>query len=65
VVREVVPEFGQERAVSPDRIFFVSSAFGNQKKVDGLENFHTPPPVFDGIMLMLIYRESQFSQEIR
>jgi hypothetical protein len=28
-----------------------------QEKVDGLGNFHAPPPVFDGIMLMLIYRE--------
>jgi hypothetical protein len=27
-----------------------------QKQVDGLGNFHAPPPVFDGIMLMLIYR---------
>jgi hypothetical protein len=28
-----------------------------QEKVDGLGNFHAPPPVFDGIMLMLIDRE--------
>jgi hypothetical protein len=28
-----------------------------QEQVDGLGNFHAPPPVFDGIMLMLIYRE--------
>jgi hypothetical protein len=27
-----------------------------QEKVDGLGNFHAPPPVFDGIMLMLIDR---------
>jgi hypothetical protein len=27
-----------------------------QKQVDGLGNVHAPPPVFDGIMLMLIYR---------
>jgi hypothetical protein len=27
-----------------------------QEKVDGLGNFHASPPVFDGIMLMLIYR---------
>jgi hypothetical protein len=25
-----------------------------QEQVDGLGNFHAPPPVFDGIMLMLI-----------
>jgi hypothetical protein len=28
-----------------------------QEQVDGLGNFHAPPPLFDGIMLMLIYRE--------
>ena len=27
-----------------------------QKQVDGLGNFHDPPPGFDGIMLMLIYK---------
>jgi len=27
-----------------------------QEQVDGLGNFHAPPPVFDGIMLMLIDR---------
>jgi hypothetical protein len=27
-----------------------------QKQVDGFGNFHAPPPVFDGIMLMLIFR---------
>jgi hypothetical protein len=27
-----------------------------QEKVDGLGNFHAPPPVFDSIMLMLIYK---------
>jgi len=27
-----------------------------QKQVDGLGNFHAPPPVFDSIMLMLIYK---------
>jgi hypothetical protein len=28
-----------------------------QEQVDGLGNFHAPPPVFNGIMLMLIYGE--------
>ena len=28
-----------------------------QEKVDGLGNFHAPPPVFDCIMMMLICRE--------
>jgi hypothetical protein len=27
-----------------------------QEQVDGLGNFHAPPPVFDGIRLMLIDR---------
>jgi hypothetical protein len=32
-----------------------------QKQVDGLGNFHAPPPVFDGIMLMLMLHITIFS----
>jgi hypothetical protein len=29
-----------------------------QEQIDGLGNLHAPPPVFDGISEMLIYREN-------
>jgi len=56
VVREIVPEFGQDASVGPDRIFLGVHLVVIQEQVDGLGYFHAPPPVFDGIMLMLMNR---------
>jgi len=51
----MVPEFCQEQAIGPDRIFLGVDPVIIHEQGEGL--FHAPPQVFDGNSLMLMDRE--------